>query len=274
MLHYKRPTVNSCEYKQIVTYESLVFNLKFCNSWLYAACKMDENCKNTTFALQSLKSAKTSKEFSDISNQWAETYDREEKSLGYCLPEFTVDFIEELITNNSEHFSRSSKIVDFAAGTGFVGEIFRERGFTGQIDALDGAQRMLDIAQKKGVYDRTFCHLLEPDTDLPQEISSGSYDIATVCGGFFDASVIHHECLTQVVNSVRKKGLIVFVIRNPLYESELIFQENLRRVSFRLERKGICRIVDVKYLKSYRKSIAEVEGDTKLGAFFYCYERL
>ena len=71
---------------------------------------------------------------------------------------------------------------DIADGTGLVGQELRKRGHAGPLDAIDGSEQMLNVARRKKVYQRTFCHLIRPNTKLPGEVISNLYDVVTVCG--------------------------------------------------------------------------------------------
>ena len=218
--------------------------------------------------------AKNSHDTAEYYNEWAEDYENDELAMGYINHLKIVEFLETVIAGHKKELNKSSKIIDIAAGTGLVGEVLRKRGFSGQIDALDGSQGMLQVAkEKKGIYNQAFCHVIKPETEMPAELSSGQYDILIVCGAMVRPNVIHQECLQHFVNCVRPGGVIIFSLRNPLHQVELDYNVELAKVAFRLEQAKTWQLLDVKYLKSYRANFSEMKEDRNPGAFLYCYER-
>ncbi len=63
----------------------------------------------------------------------------------YRGPKLAANFCEILIID------KNAKILDVGAGTGFVGEFLKDRGFT-NCDGLEPAKGMLDQAKAKNVY--------------------------------------------------------------------------------------------------------------------------
>ena len=185
-----------------------------------------------------------------------------------------MEFLETVLADSNIDIEKCAKVIDVAAGTGLVGEALRAGGFTGEIDAHDGSEKMLQIAKEKNIYNRTFCHVLKPDIIMPQELSSAYYDILIVCGAFVRSNVIHQECLKHFVKCVRPGGIIVYSIRNPVHQVELDFNIELAKVAFRMEQSKTLKLIDVRYLKSYRESIADLNEKCTLGLYLYCYQRL
>ena len=71
---------------------------------------------------------------------------------------------------------RKATIFDCAAGTGNVAELLRrDYGFTGEIDALDGSQEMLDIAKAKDLYNNLYCCFIGGGRRMP--IDDSEYDL-------------------------------------------------------------------------------------------------
>jgi len=177
-------------------------------------------------------------------DQWAENYEKDKNYFGYNSPTKMVEFLEKVMTDSSIELSRSSKVIDIAAGTGLVGEALRGKGFTGEIDAHDGSNGMLQIAKEKnGIYNRTFCHVLDPDVDIPEELSSGYYDILIICGGLVRTNYIHQDCLKDFVNCVRPGGVMIYSIRNPVFQVELDFKIEVEKVMFRLEQTETVKLL-------------------------------
>ena len=73
---------------------------------------------------------------------------------------------------------------------------------------------------------------------------------------------------------VRPGGLILFSIKNPSTPVDLEYRLAVEKVVFRLQQKQIWKLVDVHYVKSYRKNIAELEEPPTLGQYLFCYKKL
>jgi len=222
-----------------------------------------------------LYEAKTSRETVYLYDQWAENYEKYQQSYGYSSPSKMVEFLEKVMTDSSIELGKSSKVIDIAAGTGLVGEALRAKGFTGEIDAHDGSDRMLQIAKEKnGIYNRTFCHVLERDVDTPEELSSGYYDILLICGTLYRTDVIHQDCLKHFVKCIRPGGVMIYSTRNLVFQVELDFKIELEKVMFRLEQTETVKLIDVEYQKRYRENVADIKEEKNLGMYYYCYQRL
>jgi len=74
-------------------------------------------------------------------DDWSEDYENDELILGYKVHISLVDLLEDVM-KIEPGFSKSSKILDVAAGTGLVVKELLKRGFNGQIDAHDGSENM------------------------------------------------------------------------------------------------------------------------------------
>merc|ERR1719234_2605012 len=90
--------------------------------------------------------------------------------MGYRYPETLVEeFLLQGITD------KNTKILDLACGPGNVAFILRnEHGYT-NIDGLDPSSGLLAAAQEKGLYERTICAYVTPDTPTP--IENDTYDV-------------------------------------------------------------------------------------------------
>jgi len=105
-------------------------------------------------------------------DEWAETYDHDLKTIGYPGPLNTVKIVKKLLPN------KSAKVLDLAAGTGIVGEVFKDEGYD-NVDGSDMSAASLEIAKQKGVYRRVFkCCMGEENLDSEDSV----YDAITVVG--------------------------------------------------------------------------------------------
>ncbi|XP_013395971.1 uncharacterized protein LOC106163046 [Lingula anatina] len=104
--------------------------------------------------------------------------------------------------------NKDALILDAGAGTGWVGKAIQKRGFT-NLEALDGSQEMLNIANQKGIYKRSICGLLGPNR---LDIESGYYD-CVVSVGCLAANNIDASCLSELIRITKPGGYIVMATR-------------------------------------------------------------
>lgn len=117
-----------------------------------------------------------------------------------------------------------SKILDLAAGTGLVGSVLTENGYT-NIDALDGSVDMLGAAKKRQCYGEIFTHFIKRETKLPFE--DHSYDHIIMSGALCH---IDYETLPQIIQ-VCKPGTHQ-IIKQLNEELIVTFRNELQAVSF------------------------------------------
>lgn len=103
--------------------------------------------------------------------------------------------------------AKDSKIMDLAAGTGLVGSVLSEKGYT-NIDALDGSADMLSAAKDRKCYQNIFTHLIEKDAKLPVE--DHTYDHIIMSGALCH---IDYESLPQIIR-ICKPGMINTMTEN------------------------------------------------------------
>ena len=204
---------------------------------------------------------------------WAEDYESDEKVLGYSIHVSFAQFLEKILSDDTG-FTKSASVLDLTAGTGWLGEELRKKGFDGQIDANDASAKMLEVAdRKKGVYNRIFCHKLTAESAMPKEMSSESYDIAAVCGGIHFGGVTA-ECIPQFLSCVHVGGLIVITLRKPSTMPRFEFHCLVERECFKLENQGYWQLVDEKLCLNYRKSFRTSEIKHVPAMQIRCYKKL
>lgn len=107
--------------------------------------------------------------------------------MNYNGPRLVVEHFD------SFNMSKESKIIDMAAGTGLVGSILQDKGYT-HVDALDGSPEMLAGAKEKQCYENIIPHFITRDTKLPFE--DHTYDHIVMCGSLCH---IDYESLPQII---------------------------------------------------------------------------
>ncbi|XP_048249718.1 uncharacterized protein LOC124126085 [Haliotis rufescens] len=125
-----------------------------------------------------LRRTMTPKQIADMFNDFADDYEEDTKVLGLCSHLRIGEYMAETYP---EHLRAALQVLDVGAGTGYVGETLSELGFK-RIDALDPAQKMLDVAKTKKVYRRLICAFL--NKNRIDEIETDQYDCITTAGAF------------------------------------------------------------------------------------------
>ncbi|XP_046580017.1 demethylmenaquinone methyltransferase-like [Haliotis rubra] len=152
-----------------------------------------------------LRKTMTPQQIADMYNDFADEY--EEKHLGLGLRSHLR--IGEYMADTYPQDQRATlRVLDVGAGTGLVGEMLSELGFV-QIDALDPAQKMLDIAKTKNIYQRLICAFL--NKDRIDEIETDQYDCITAAGAF-NEGLIPVCAFHEMIRIVKPGGRIVFTI--------------------------------------------------------------
>ncbi|MEM7256063.1 MAG: class I SAM-dependent methyltransferase [Pseudomonadota bacterium] len=77
-------------------------------------------------------------------DQWAQTYDIDLQSEGYCGPDQAADMFSSLVP--TDH-----RVMDFGCGTGLVGELLHGRGYR-QLYGVDVSRGMLQQAERRACY--------------------------------------------------------------------------------------------------------------------------
>ncbi|CAH1268966.1 CYP2C8 [Branchiostoma lanceolatum] len=121
-----------------------------------------------------------------------------------------------------------------------------KKGFT-NIDAVDGSQKMLDLAEKKQIYRRLICDFVGPN---PLDIEKDTYDAIVCCGGFA-AGHLKEDCLPELIRVVKPGGYIVITFREEwlhLYED---FKDKLEPAMARLQEQGLWERVSREIFPNY-----------------------
>lgn len=102
--------------------------------------------------------------------------------------------VEQFVTFG---IAKDSKILDLAAGTGLVGALLSENGYT-NIDALDGSADMLVAANNCKCYQNIITHFIE--RDIPFPIENHTYDHIIMSGALCH---IDYESLPQIIRTCK-----------------------------------------------------------------------
>lgn len=89
----------------------------------------------------------------------------------YRGPKLTANLCEIFISD------KSARILDVAAGTGLVGKHLAEKGYK-NIDALEPAEKMVEVAREKNVYTNFYLEYIYADrqTSIPASKYNWKFD--------------------------------------------------------------------------------------------------
>jgi len=150
-------------------------------------------------------SSKNNKELKERYASWASDYDSDlEKYFNYNAHIHVAEQFAKLFSNKDE------KVLDAGAGTGLVGGILKEKGFT-QLYAIDMSGDMLNVAEAKGIYTSLTPAVLGEPLDFPTNYFSGVVSAGTFTEGHAPATG-----LVELIRITKPGGLIVFSLNNIL----------------------------------------------------------
>lgn len=103
---------------------------------------------------------------------------------GYVAYKTCTPIFHQVLRETFGDDATKSRILDAGAGTGIVGKVLQNLGYT-NIDALDISQKMLDEAKKLNVYKEFFCAPLsaEPIAEIPTNQYDGLICVGTLTVG-------------------------------------------------------------------------------------------
>ncbi len=129
-----------------------------------------------------------------------------------------------LLNYQAERFPKSIKIIEFGCGTGILGQILSDLGYS-DIIGVDGSEEMLKVARArrdrlsdKPVYRDLYQHLIGVDdlVNLPQT----KFDIA-VCSACMIKGHFPNNCFDTFLYCLKQKdGEFIFSIREKYLDSK------------------------------------------------------
>ncbi len=141
--------------------------------------------------------------------EWAQAYDHDLlDELGYVAPLIAS---ESLVAQLDD---RQARILDAGCGTGIVGTLLHQHGFT-RIDGFDYSGDMLDQARSKSVYSE----LIQGDLMAPLAIPDDRYD-AVISVGTFTCAHVGPQALPELARITRPGGRVCFTVRDQAWEEE------------------------------------------------------
>ncbi len=156
--------------------------------------------------IQWVYSSKNEQELAERYDQWAKTYESDlDRDFGWFGP---IRAVESAV----KYVSRDARILDAGAGTGLVGKLLAERGYTDLI-GMDLSEGMLDEARAKHVYKELHQMVMGETLDF----ESDSFD-AVISVGVLTVGHAPAGSLDELVRVTRPGGHIIYTLRPDLYE--------------------------------------------------------
>lgn len=151
-------------------------------------------------------------------DKWASYYEADVGDHGYGLPQMMLATVMAAADHDdaaARYRDRSIPILDAGCGTGLVGQVMHDAGYT-ELMGVDLSPEMVVRARERGIY-----HGLESGIDLSRPAPdhlAGRAGIVLV-GGVFTVGHIPPEALTIVSSLARPDGLLVVSTRRSYQES-------------------------------------------------------
>ena len=156
--------------------------------------------------IQWVYASKNEQELKERYDKWASTYEEEvDRDFGWYGP---IRAVESAV----KYVAKDARILDAGAGTGLVGELLAERGYT-DIVAIDLSPGMLAEARKKNVYSELHQMTMGETLDFPTD----AFDAAITVGVLTVGHAPPHS-LDELVRVTRPGGRIIYTLRPDLYE--------------------------------------------------------
>jgi len=147
----------------------------------------------------------TRQQLQDYYKEWAPKYETTLAPKFYSGPKFTGEAFAEHVAPDQRS---SFRVLDIGAGTGFVGQQLKMKGFV-HIDALEPFENMINEAKKKNIYEKFHHTKIGGD---PVAIKDDTYDGIISCGSFGE-NHIPCKALFDMIRVVKPGGIICIGMR-------------------------------------------------------------
>ena len=157
--------------------------------------------------VQWVYSSTSDQELEERYDQWAGEYDSDlDQEFGWISPRMASEAL-------SRYVPKADSILDAGAGTGLVGEVLTEMGYSNLV-AMDLSLGMLEEARRKEVY-REY-HKMTLGEHLG--FADGAFD-AVIAVGVFTVGHAPANSFDELVRITKPSGYIVFSLRPDTYEA-------------------------------------------------------
>ena len=175
-----------------------------------------------------LYNSQNNQELLDYYNEWSPKYDQElVNQCNYVAP-------QKVVTVLSGFVSPDAKILDAGAGTGLVGEILQQNGYS-NLEGIDISAEMLEQAQVKHVYTSLYQKVMGEPLGFPAD----TFDAITSVG-VFTYGHAPSSSFDELIRITKPGGYILFTLRLDFYENS-DFPQKLTA----LEESGKWQLVEI-----------------------------
>ena len=156
--------------------------------------------------LAAVYAATSPEEIARTYDAWAERYEAEMAEVGYRHPTICLAYLARHLP------AGAGPVLDAGAGTGLIGEWLRIAGY-GPVEGVDLSAGMLEVAGRKGVYDR----LAQADLTARLPFEDGRF-AGAVCAGVFTTGHVGAEGLNELLRVLRPGGVLVLTVKDKTWE--------------------------------------------------------
>ncbi len=175
-----------------------------------------------------LYSSQTNEELVAYYSEWAKEYDRElVGDCNYIAPQQAVKVLSQFVPQNA-------RILDAGCGTGLVGEVLHQNGYS-NLEGMDISAEMLAQARQKNVYTLLHQKVMGEPLDFP----SDSFDAITIVG-VFTYGHAPSSSFDELIRICKPKGYVIFTMRMDFYE-----QSDFSQKLTELEEDSKCKLVEI-----------------------------
>ncbi|KAJ8023092.1 hypothetical protein HOLleu_38174 [Holothuria leucospilota] len=171
-----------------------------------------------------------------LSNKWytenASLYEKSMKPF-YRFHEECLKIFKQKVVR------KDCTIIDFAMGTGGLGEMLRDAGYTGKIDGIDRNTAMLEIAKSKNIYRNIWNG--DIGSDKIENIDDDAYDHG-VAGSCVGRGQIEFTSLPTLIRTIKLGGYLVWTLPAHQTEYEECSLEALKKHCDRWNSEGLCHL--------------------------------
>ncbi|MEO1431171.1 MAG: class I SAM-dependent methyltransferase [Cyanobacteria bacterium J06632_19] len=156
---------------------------------------------------QKLYNSQNHQELLSLYTKWASNYDQElVNECNYIAPQKIAEVLLRFV-------SQDAKILDAGAGTGLVGKILSQQGYS-HLEAMDISAEMLQEAREKNVYTELYQKVMGE----PLGFSDDSFD-AIISVGVFTYGHAPSSSFDELIRITKPGGYIIFTMRLDFYEN-------------------------------------------------------
>ncbi len=157
--------------------------------------------------IQWIYSSTSNAELQERYDQWAAEYDEDlAEGFAWNAPRNASALF-------AKHVDKGARILDAGAGTGLVGEVLSQLGYTNLV-AIDLSPGMLEEARRKQVYSAFHQMVLGETLDFDTD----AFD-AVISVGVFTLGHAPASAFDELVRVTKPGGHIVFSLRTDVYEN-------------------------------------------------------